>query len=135
MSETDIEAIHSIREQTEKAENIGDADFFKEACTDNVVVMPPGMPAVFGSSAAVEFMREFFRQFDFHIEYVSEETEIHGDIAFDRGTYSHSLTPKAGGAPMLETGKFLWLYSRDSDESWKMARVMWNANGPASSPS
>ena len=47
MSETDIEAIHSIREQTEKAENIGDADFFKAACTDNVVVMPPGMPAVF----------------------------------------------------------------------------------------
>ena len=135
MREKEIEAIHAVREATTQAENTGDANFFGEACTGDVVVMPPGMPAVLGRDATVEFMREFFREVDFHIEYVSEEIQLHGDLAFDRGTYSHTLTPKAGGEPMLETGKFLWLYSRDSNESWKMARVMWNANGPASGAS
>ena len=126
MREKDIEAIHEVRERTSHAENTGDADFFAEACTEDVVVMPPGLPTVLGRAATVEFMRELFRQVDFHIEYVSEEIQLHGDIAFDRGTYSHTLTPKAGGEPVLERGKFLWIYSRGADRSWKMARVMWN---------
>ena len=47
MTTADIEAIHSLRRETENAENSGDADFFKSHCTQDVVVMPPGMPAVF----------------------------------------------------------------------------------------
>ena len=133
MSDTnqkDVQAIHEIRERTMRAENTGDADFFNSACTEDVVVMPPNMPAVSGRGAAVGFMREFLRQFDLNIEYVSEETQIHGDVAFDRGTYSQTLTPEAGGKPIPENGKFFWLYSRGSDGSWKMSRVMWNASEP-----
>ena len=97
MSRADIDAIHSIREETERAENRGDADFFRAHCTDDLVVMPPGMPAVFGKEAAVEFMREFFRQFAFRIEYTSQETQIHGDVALDRGAFFHTPNAKAGG--------------------------------------
>ncbi len=112
------------------AENAGDASFFDSACADDIVVMPPNMPMVVGRAATVGFMREFLSQFDLRIQYVSEETEVHGDFAFDRGTYSQTLTPKSGGAPMPEEGKYLWLYSRMSDGSWKMSRVMWNASEP-----
>jgi ketosteroid isomerase-like protein len=131
--QNDVQAIHTIRERTMHAENIGDADFFDSACTADFVVMPPNMPAVVGRGAAVGFMREFLSQFDLSIRYVSEETQIHGDIAFDRGTYSQSLTPKAGGTPIPEKGKFFWLYSRGSDGSWKMSRVIWNASEPSPS--
>lgn len=126
----DVEAIGAIRERTMQAENDGDADFFDTACTEDVVVMPPHMPAVVGRGAAVGFMREFLGQFDMAIQYVSEETRIHGDMASDRGTYSQTLTAKAGGAPIPENGKFLWLYSREPDGFWKMSRVMWNASEP-----
>lgn len=126
MTQADVEAIKAVREKTQAAENSGDAEFFLTYCSDDVVVMPPGMPLIVGSKAASEFMREFFRQFDFHIEYKSEETQIAGDIAFDRGTFSHRLTPRTGGGPMVEEGKFLWVYSRARDGQWKMARVIWN---------
>ncbi len=122
----DVQAIHSVRERTMRAENTGDADFFDSACTADIVVMPPNLPAVVGRGATVGFMREFLSQFDVSIRYVSEETQVHGDIAFDRGTYSQGLTPKAGGATVSEKGKFFWLYSRESDGSWKMSRVIWN---------
>ena len=131
--QNDVQAIHTVRERTMLAENTGDADFFDSACTADIVVMPPNMPAVVGRQAAVGFMREFLSQFDLSIRYVSEETQIHGDIAFDRGTYSQSLTPKAGGASVPEKGKFFWLYSRGSDGYWKMSRVIWNASEPSPS--
>jgi uncharacterized protein (TIGR02246 family) len=128
MNEADIDAIKSVREKTEAAENSGDAEFFLTYCSDDVIVMPPGMPVVNGPKAASEFMREFFRQFDFHIEYESEETQILGDTAFDRGTFFHRLTPRGGGEAVEEQGKFLWVYSRAPDGQWKMARVIWNTS-------
>ena len=126
--ERDVHAIAEIRTRTMQAENSGDADFFGSACTEDVVVMPPGMVAVTGRDAAVAFMRAFLGQFDLSIEYVSEETRVDGDVAYDRGTYSQTLVSKTGGEEMLETGKFLWLYRRTSDGTWKMSRVIWNAS-------
>ncbi len=126
----DVQAIQEIRERTMHAENSGDADFFDSICTDDVVVMPPSMPAVTGRGATVAFMRDFLSQFDLSIQYVSEETQIHGGVAFDRGTYSQTMTPRAGGTPIREKGKFFWLYSRGSDGSWRISRVMWNASEP-----
>ncbi len=126
--ESDVQAITEIRERTMHAENVGDAEFFDSACTEDVVVMPPGMPAVVGRDAAVGFMRAFLGQFDLRIEYVSEETRVDGDVAYDRGTYSQTLVPKAGGQAISENGKFLWLYLRASNGTWRMSRVIWNAS-------
>ncbi len=134
-SQKDVEAIRELQRRTEEAENSGDVEYFNSGvCTDDVVVMPPNMPVVVGPVASVEFMREFLRHFDLKIHYVSEETQVHGDFAFDRGSYSHTLTPRAGGAPLPESGKYLWLYARANDEDWKLARVMWSPNDPAPSP-
>ena len=56
--QNEVQAIHTVRERTMQAENTGDAGFFDSACTADLVVMPPNMPAVVGRGAAVEFMRE-----------------------------------------------------------------------------
>jgi uncharacterized protein (TIGR02246 family) len=126
-SDSDIRAIEQIREATMRAENAGDADFFRSACTEDVVVMPPHMPVVAGREAAVGFMRAFLGQFNLSIRYISEETTIDKDLAYDRGTYSQTLTPKGGGASISENGNFLWLYARAPDGPWKMSRVIWNS--------
>jgi hypothetical protein len=43
-----------------------------------------------------------------------------------RGTERYTLTPKAGGAPILKSGNYLYLYQRQEDGSWKQSRVIWN---------
>lgn len=128
MSDSDLQAIHSIRAGAEAAENCGDADYFLKHCSDDVVVMPPAMPQVTGAGNVAEFMREFFRQFDFRISYSSEETQVFGDRAFDRGSFTHTLTPQSGGDSIKEDGKYFWFYSRTRDGQWKMSRVIWNMN-------
>jgi ketosteroid isomerase-like protein len=60
-----------------------------------------------------------------------DEVELAGDDwAFERGTYTIVLTPKAGGTPIRDTGKYLTIYRRQTDHSWLMARDIWNSNNP-----
>ncbi len=132
MGESDVRALNQLRERTMQAENAGDATFFEGVSAEDVIVMPPGMPAVSGRTATVAFMSAFLGQFDLRIEYVSEEIRVHGDLGLDRGTYSQTLTPKGGGEANRESGKYLWIYSRRSDGGWEFSRVIWNASQSAS---
>jgi hypothetical protein len=48
-----------------------------------------------------------------------------------RGPFELRLTPKSGGELVVDRGKFVDLFRRQSDGSWKFARVMFNRNRPA----
>jgi ketosteroid isomerase-like protein len=129
MTDADLEALRRIRERTEQAENDGVAAFFDEVSAADMVLMPPNVPAVAGRAAVVEFMHGFLEQFQLRIRYQSDEMVIHHGFAFDRGRYSQVLTPKGGGNPVPESGKYLWIYTRAADGEWKFSRVIWNADG------
>ena len=131
MGESDVRALNQLRERTMQAENAGDAAFFEGVSAEDMVVMPPGMPAVSGRAATVAFMSAFLGQFDLRIQYVSEEIQVHGDLGLDRGTYTQTLTPKGGGEGNREFGNYLWIYSRRSDGRWEFSRVMWNTSQSA----
>jgi ketosteroid isomerase-like protein len=90
--------------------------------------MPPNTRHITGRDTAVAAMRDFFQRFDMRIEYASMEIQVHGDMAFDRGTYSQTITPKAGGAALQETGNYLWLYRREPGGNWLQSHAIWNAD-------
>ena len=48
----------------------------------------------------------------------------------ERGRYEITLAPKAGDAPMDDTGKYITIYQRQSNGSWKIARDIWNSDQP-----
>jgi ketosteroid isomerase-like protein len=127
MTDSDLADLHRLRERTEQAENDGDASFFDGASAPDIVLMPPNMPAVMGRAAVVEFMRGFLEQFQLRIRYRSEQLQVHHDVALDHGRYTQTLKPRAGGSPVSESGKYLWVYTRGADGTWKFSRVIWNA--------
>lgn len=61
---------------------------------------------------------------DRHITYVSAEVLVAGDMAFDRGTFSFTVSPKSGGEQTLVTGKYLWLLRRSGAEPRRIARLI-----------
>jgi ketosteroid isomerase-like protein len=95
-------------------------------------MMAPGGMTVHGLESAAESMQKAFDAFEFRVEYRSEESAVAGDWGFDRGRGIGTLTPKAGGAPITENSKYLWIYGRASDGSWKLTHVIWNSNGSVS---
>ena len=54
------------------------------------------------------------------------EVRVIGEYAFDRGSFAFSVAPRSGGDTSRETGKYLFLYSRAADGSWKIARAIVN---------
>ena len=79
------------------------------------------------ASAAFQRFAEFTQE-DF--ELISEEIEIVGPWAFDRGTYRWRGVPRPGGDPVSDHGKYLVILQRQPDGSWKVARDMDNSDRP-----
>jgi len=63
-------------------------------------------------------------------ELVSDEIQVTGEWAFDRGTYQWRGVPRAGGDAIDDRGKYLVILQRQVDGSWKLARAMDNSDRP-----
>lgn len=101
--------------------------------TPDALVLHPGQPPVSGRQAIVEYFTGFFTQFPSNnFDLVSSEVVVNGAWAFDQGTYRWKGTPKGGGAPEEDHGKYLVVLQRQPDGAWKVARAMDNSNRPAS---
>ena len=133
-SEPDVLAIDTIRRKLEAAENANDPEAAAVHFTDDVVLMVPDYPIQEGKPAAVAFMHDvmgWVREYlDRHIQYVSAEVAVLGDVAFDRGTFSFVVSAKSGGAPETVTGKYFWLLTRDAREGWRVSRLIVSRDDP-----
>ena len=121
----DRTALEQIRARILEAELKGDASVFEQVAAPDVVVIPPNAKAVHGRDASVEMMRQFFSKNQLHIEYANTQVQVNHDQAFDRGTYSQTVTPKDGGAPIAGKGSYWWFYARTEDGNWLQTRVIW----------
>lgn len=128
----DIAAIDELREKEELAAEAGNVDSLLALRTDDFSAMPPNQPAVKGKKAVRTFLTGMFDQMEIEETVVSEEVTISGDWAYDRGTFSGTATPKAGGDSLSLEGKYLWILQRQEDGSWKYAIQMWSSNGSSS---
>jgi uncharacterized protein (TIGR02246 family) len=128
--QTDVRQLQDLLRRFETAENTGNSDAIGEGMADDAVIMVPTYPVQEGRAVCARFVRDVLAgvlaEFNRRITYVSAEVRIIGDFAFDRGSFSFTISPKSGGSTAHETGKYLFLYSRATDGSWKIARVIVN---------
>ena len=95
---------------------------------DHVILIPNRMPIV-GKPANDAANGSAFERFDFDESWTPEETVIDGDLGYQRGTFTTSSTPKAGGDKRVVSGAFLRIYRRQPDGQWRMTRDMFNSDG------
>jgi len=129
--EQDRAGINKTRSAYVSAWKGTDADQMANLYTHDALVLYPNQPAVVGRSAILVYFKAFFAEFtqeDF--ELTSEEIEVAGQWAFDRGTYRWRGVPRAGGDPVSDHGKYLVVLQRQPDGSWKVARDMDNSDRP-----
>jgi ketosteroid isomerase-like protein len=125
----DVQAIHALRAQFQSAENTADIEALAATLAEDVIILAPNRPAIEGAAATVEHFRGQFSQVVLELQYASLESVASGDWGFDRGTYTATVTPKAGGEPATSRGKYLWISRRGADGQWHLARITWNGNG------
>lgn len=103
-----------------------DIDGYLAVLAEDAVFLPPGLASMGGEELRA-WLREFLEQW--RVEWLGfrhDETEISGDLAFHRYSYSWRLEPKSGGRLQVAHGKGLHILRRGEDGSWKIAREAWN---------
>jgi len=98
--------------------------------TPDAIIMPTDHVVERGAAAIGNYNKAFFDEYtpgDFVIN--QEETQISGDLAFNRGSFSFSATPKAGGALIQDRGKYVVIMARQADGTWKWTRDIDNSDG------
>ena len=110
----------------------GDVDLYLSLWDENGVKMSPGKPAVYGKKAIGEGKRKSAEKWAYVSQNVKiEEVQLSGNLGFARGTYTTSSKAKTGGATSDADGKFLTIFKKQADGSWKIFRDCVNSNVPA----
>jgi uncharacterized protein (TIGR02246 family) len=128
---TELEALDRTREAHVAALNAGDTDAWVACFAADAVQMPPNYPPNVGAGNIRGWSGGMLAAFRAEFALSLEEVQVAGaDWAFERGTYTITLTPKAGGDPIQDVGKYITIYQRQADSTWVMARDIWNSNNP-----
>jgi uncharacterized protein (TIGR02246 family) len=108
--------------------NSGDIDNWISLWTDDGIQMPPGSPPALGKEEIRKRNKAVLLRFTFDLRITNDEIGAADEWAFARGTYNATLTAKEGGKRTRVDGKYLTIFKRQSDGSWKIHRDIFNSN-------
>src|SRR6185436_3921373 len=114
-SETDLKAIDRVRGAHVAALNASDAEAWAAQFTDDGVQMPPNATVNVGRTMIGSWSRHFLNQFRVQFSLAVDEVRVLGEWAFERGGYTISLDPKAGGPGMQDIGKYITVNNGKSE--------------------
>jgi uncharacterized protein (TIGR02246 family) len=130
----DIAAVNALRDSFLKAFNAGDAEAIANLYTANGVSQHNHEQTATGHDAILASQKAMFDQMTVVAEIMPDETKTLGSIGFDRGRYKMTLTPKAGGQPMTDEGRYVVLLEKQADGSWKVTSDIDNSIMPMPMP-
>jgi uncharacterized protein (TIGR02246 family) len=108
-----------------------DAERWIAHWTDDGVQLPPGLPHLVGRPSILAAFEEHFGTIA-RTEFVisAKEVQTAGEWAYAWGTFVGTDQPKEGGDVSSIDGKFLTIFQKQSDGSWKIHRDIFNSNVP-----
>ncbi len=127
-AEYDAPDFAAFNEAFDAAISSGDAEAFGMFYAEDAVSMPPNEPPLVGRAAIVADAAEDFAAMSSSLTSQSEGSYVMGDQAVEWGTYSLSGTMVDSDVTVSEDGKYVAIYERQADGSWKIVRDIWNAN-------
>jgi uncharacterized protein (TIGR02246 family) len=126
----DIAAINDARKAFMAAYEAGDAEAIGKLYTADAVSEPNNQPSLKGRDAIVASLKQMFEKVSVKPTLTPDETRTLGNVGLDRGHYTYTVTPKdGGGTPTSGEGRYLVVFVKDADGTWRVSRDMDNAMG------
>lgn len=110
-----------------------DADRISAHYTDDGTVMFPNAPLMTGKDAIAKAMKDVLADpnWSLALQPVQVEVSRSGDLGYVRGTYLLTATDPAGKKVATEKGRFVTIFRKAADGSWKAVQEISNAEAPA----
>ena len=120
--ETERAAVSAAMDAYVASHRTNDAAAIMGFWTGDALYMAVGTPTIRGHAALDSLVRSnlaAMRVTDITVRV--DETTVDGDLAVQVGTYSETLQPTQGAA-QVASGRFLFVWRRQADGSWKIAQ-------------
>lgn len=121
-------AIDSTTAEFEAAMNAGRFGDIGGFYADDAIVLPTGAPAAKGRAAVTAFWNGMSGMKVSDTKFTIDQLELHGDVAIEVGGYTMTVTPPGASAGTTDKGKYLVVWKRQADGSWKIYRDMFSSN-------
>lgn len=131
----DEATLKNLDAEWSKAAGAKDLDKTASYYSDDALVLPPNMAAIQGKPGARAMWQGMFSVPGFGGGWKVSKVEVarSGDLAYLTGTYELSETD-ANGKPVTDKGKYLEVWKKQSDGSWKCIIDMFNSDLPSEAP-
>jgi ketosteroid isomerase-like protein len=131
LSEQDRVAIRKVTDEAVKmaiGPNANWGAYVNLFYTEDARVMVPGASLLQGREAIRTAFGAMGTMQDEKINTVSLEGR--GDLACEKGTYINTIIPPGTQAAVTEKGKYLTVWKKQADGTWKAAYDIWNSDLP-----
>jgi ketosteroid isomerase-like protein len=124
-------ALAALDAQWSKAAQSRDGAKVAAYYSEDAHLNPPGDKLVVGRAAAAKLWSAMFVDPTFKISWTSSSVDVSksGELGYVTGAYEDSFKGKDGKL-VKETGKFLEVWQKQADGSWKCIHDMWNSDAP-----
>ncbi len=122
-TEADKATIHAKVKSWAAASKARDAEAFASVYADDAVLMLEGAPDVSGREAILAAVTGLMKDPNFDLSFEADNVVVagSGDLAYETGTYSFTLSD-AEGKPAPTHGHYLVVWRKESDGTWKVVR-------------
>lgn len=103
------------------------ADSVASFYAEDAVAYPPKMPVAVGRAAARDVWAGAFADSTYNLSWVTTASGVapSGDLGYTAGTFQESFAGP-DGTMATATGKYLCVWKKQADGSWKAIHDMWN---------
>jgi uncharacterized protein (TIGR02246 family) len=126
----DVQAVHDVEAAWLKDEMSKDADKWVSYFAEDGSGLYPGMATLNGRAALKAAMAPFMTDPNFSLTFQSTRAMASkgGDMVYSQGTYTMTMTDPKTKKAMTDKGKFLTVYMKQADGSWKAVADTYNSD-------
>lgn len=132
----DEATLRKLDDEWSKAAGAKDLEKTVSFFADDILIMPPNSPVLQGKEAARAMWKAMFAVPGFGGGWKATRAEVakSGDLGWTTGPYEITEIDR-NGKPMTDKGKYLAVWKKQSDGTWKCVADMFNTDlPPASAP-
>ena len=124
-------AIDKAHEHFVSAMRTGDAAALADVVSEDVTFYPPHEPSRRGRHEVRAWAEQAFSAIRTERIAISDRNVVvSGDWAFEIGSFVWAVVPVTGGRVIEDRGRFIAIWQRQADGTWKTAHDMWNSTIP-----
>jgi len=129
----DLQAVKDVEAAWLKDTNTKDADKYVSYFADDASGLYPGTEILNGKAAIKAAMAPYLADPNFSLTFESTRAMASkgGDMVYSQGTYTMTMSnPKNKKKTITDKGKFLTVYTKQADGSWKAIADTYNSDSP-----